>query len=406
MMKLIRQLFRYFLWIFLAILAIIISTWFSFWIEIHSDISLPRPTGKYEVGRTTFHWIDTLRVDSLSTPPYTNRELVVWIWYPASITKEDTIVAYDRAPWEKDNSEQAPLLFRAIFARDGKKIHPHSFQDPSISLAQAKYPIVLMKSGIGTLATDYSTLAENLASHGFIVVGSDAPYSTFAVALPDGRVIKRTFEGNPGEAASITERSTRIFNRLISIWTDDARFVLDNLQQISSSDKSSKFFNRIDMSSIGVFGHSFGGATAAQICSVEPRCKAGINLDGSPYGSVIEMGMDKPFMFLLADHVKETDPISMKIKSNIKSIYNSITADKYWFYLTGSQHFNFSDIPYQKEWLIMRISGATGSIGRRQGTELINSTVLNFFNVYLKGEPKIQLDNFIRSRSELNAAIE
>lgn len=402
-MKFIKRLFKYIFRSILVIIAVIGLTLFAFWIEIHSNITLPKPTGPYEVGRTTFHWVDTLRVDSLSPSPYSKRELIVWIWYPATVSKTDTLVPYDRSPWEKETDEQSNLLFSLIFARNGTKIHAHSFQNPPLTDKQAKFPVLLMKSGIGTLATDYTTLAEDLASHGYIVVGSDAPYSTFAIMMPDGRVINRTHEGNPGETASMTSESTKLFNRLISIWTDDARFVLNKLEQINSSDTSSKFFNRIDTNSIGIFGHSFGGATAAQFCAIEPRCKAGINLDGSPYGSVIETGMDKPFMFLLADHAKENDPISVKIKSNIKSIYNSVTADKYWFYLTGSQHFNFSDIPYQKEWLIMRLSGATGSIGRRHGTELINSTVLNFFNVYLKGVPKTQFDSFIKSNSELNA---
>jgi predicted dienelactone hydrolase len=402
-MKFIKRLIKYLFRTFLVILTVITLTLFSFWVEIHTDISLPEPTGKYEVGRTTLHWVDTSRVDSLSPPPYSKRELIVWVWYPATVSNTDTLVPYDRAPWEKDTDEQGNLIFRLIFARDGSKINTHSYQNPQLSDKQTKFPVLLMKSGIGTLATDYTTLAEDLASHGYIVVGSDAPYSTFVIMMPDGRVINRTHEGNPGETASMTSESTKLFNRLISIWTDDAHFVLNKLEQINSSDTSNKFFNRIDTNSIGIFGHSFGGATAAQFCATEPRCKAGINLDGSPYGSVIETGMDKPFMFLLADHAKENDPISLKIKSNIKSIYNSVTADKYWFYLTGSQHFNFSDIPYQKEWLIMRLSGATGSIGRRHGTELINSTVLNFFNVYLKDEPKTQFDSFIKSNSELNA---
>ena len=402
-MKFIKLLFKFIFRSILVVIAIIVLTLCSFWVEIHSSITLPQPTGQYDVGRTTFHWVDTSRVDSLSPPPYSKRELIVWVWYPASVSKTDTLAPYDRTPWEKDTDQQSNFIFQLIFARDGSKIHAHSFQNPQLTDKQTKFPVLIMKSGIGTLATDYSTFAEELASHGYIVVGSDAPYSTFAIMMPDGRVINRTYQGNPGEAESGSEQRDQILNHLVDIWTDDATFVLNKLEQINSSDTSSNFFNRLDTNAIGVFGHSFGGATAAQFCSTDPRCKAGINLDGSPYGSVIEKGINKPFMFLLADHAKENDPISVKIKSNIKSIYNSITADKYWFYLTGSQHFNFSDIPYQKEWLIMRLSGATGSIGRRHGTELINSTVLNFFNVYLKGEPKTQLDSLIKSNSELNA---
>jgi predicted dienelactone hydrolase len=33
-----------------------------------------------------------------------------------------------------------------------------------------------MRAGGGGLTTDYTTLAEDLASHGYIVVGFDAPY--------------------------------------------------------------------------------------------------------------------------------------------------------------------------------------------------------------------------------------
>jgi len=43
----------------------------------------------------------------------------------------------------------------------------------------------------------YSTLAEDLASHGYVVVGFDAPYRTGVVVFPDGRVIRETPENNP-----------------------------------------------------------------------------------------------------------------------------------------------------------------------------------------------------------------
>jgi predicted dienelactone hydrolase len=41
------------------------------------------------------------------------------------------------------------------------------------------------------LTIDFTTLAEDLASHGYVVVGFDAPYRTFVVVLPDNRVVIR-----------------------------------------------------------------------------------------------------------------------------------------------------------------------------------------------------------------------
>jgi predicted dienelactone hydrolase len=143
---------------------------------------------------------------------------------------------------------------------------------------------------------NYSTLAEDLASHGYVVVGFDAPYRTRVIVFPDGRVIERTPENNPELYSG--EELTRRADKLLAAWTADAAFVLDRLEQLSSPDASSKFSGRLDMSRVGLFGHSFGGATAAQFCCQDARCKAGIDVDGSLHGSVVQEGIHKPFMFL------------------------------------------------------------------------------------------------------------
>jgi len=49
-----------------------------------TEISLPSPTGKYKVGRTSIQLIDQNRLEAYSTEKEDlNRELVVWIWYPS-----------------------------------------------------------------------------------------------------------------------------------------------------------------------------------------------------------------------------------------------------------------------------------------------------------------------------------
>lgn len=400
MLHLIKRLLRIFFRVALFGITILLLILFSFWIEIKSNITLPKPTGQYQTGRIALHLTDTSRIDSLSPSPHTKRELIVWIWYPAHISQSDNIVRYDHAEWAEQIDIKQNFLFRTFFARNGKKIKAHSFQNPKLSDSFSKYPILLLKSGIGMLATDYTSIAEDLASHGYIVVGSDAPYSTYKVIMPDGRIILKTNEGNPGEAEYFSVQRSKTLNRLIRIWRDDARFVLDQIEQMNN-DSSSKFFNRLDLNSVGIFGHSFGGATAAQFCLDDTRCKAGIDLDGVPYGSVIEKGISKPFMFLLADHATETDTVSLNIKSNVRKIYSSYPQSHYWLYLKGTNHFNFSDMPYQKEYLVMRIFGGTSSLGRRKATGIINSTIRSFFDVYLRNKPKSTIDNQIKSSKEL-----
>jgi predicted dienelactone hydrolase len=45
--------------------------------------------------------------------------------------------------------------------------------------------VLIMGPGLGAAASDYTVLAEDLASHGYIVVGYTPTYST-DVTFPDG----------------------------------------------------------------------------------------------------------------------------------------------------------------------------------------------------------------------------
>jgi hypothetical protein len=48
------------------------------------DMSLPSLTGKDQVGRMSIQLRDEKRIDPYSAGKTDKRELVVWIWYPAT----------------------------------------------------------------------------------------------------------------------------------------------------------------------------------------------------------------------------------------------------------------------------------------------------------------------------------
>ena len=150
---------------------------------------------------------------------------------------------------------------------------------------------MIMRAGASLEVWNYSTLAEDLASHGYVVVGFDAPYRTMVVPFPDGRVTTRIAENNPERSPERAGQDRDLCaNRLLNAWTADMAFVLNRLEQLNASDASGKFMGRLDMTRVGVFGHSFGGAAAALFCHEDSRCKAGIDVDGAPHGSVIQAG--------------------------------------------------------------------------------------------------------------------
>src|SRR2546430_15962336 len=104
-----------------------------------------------------------------------------------------------------------------------------------------------MRAGASAEVWKYSTLAEDLASHGYIVVGFDAPYRTNTVVFPDGRVIRRRPENDPELCpAPHGEEQDRCIGRLLTAWTADIAFVLDRLKPLNHSDSSGRFMGRLD----------------------------------------------------------------------------------------------------------------------------------------------------------------
>lgn len=368
----------------------------SLWLERRTEITLPTPTGSFAVGRAIYDWTDDAHSDALAPVPGTKRELLVWIWYPAAAGQsgavaDDYVPAQLRAP---ARAAGGPLVLRvlswvfSLLTRDLSRAHGHSLRNADVSPQQRSYPVVIMRAGMSVGVMNYSTLAEDLASHGYVVVGFDAPYRTIEVVFPDGRVIERRPENNPELFSG--EEMIRLANKLLAAWTEDIAFVLDRLERLNASDASGKFTGRLDMTRVGVFGHSLGGATAAQFCSEDIRCKAGIDVDGAPLGSVIQTGMHKPFMILLSGQGDfSSDAEIRQIMADIQSIYDRLPAnERLRIVIRGANHFTFSDDgALLKSHLmrgLLRVFGKLGIDGRRQ-LAVTAYCVHSFFDAYLKG---------------------
>jgi predicted dienelactone hydrolase len=280
-----------------------------------------------------------------------------------------------------------------FLTRDLSLVQAHSLADADVSPEQRSYPVVIMRAGGGALTTDFTTLAEDLASHGYIVVGFDAPYRTIVVVLPDNHVVTRPPANDPESLPA--DQLDRLANKLLPIWTGDTKFVVSQLERFNAADPSGKFTGRLDMQRIGMFGHSFGGAQALQFCHDDPRCKAGIDIDGAPYGSVVQDGLKQPFMFMLSDHSREmSDPASKNIGAKIQSIYDRLPNGRFFVTIRGANHFSFSDQMLLKSHYLVGLLHMLGisRLDGRRGLAITTDYVHTFFDVYLKGAPAASLD--------------
>jgi hypothetical protein len=393
----------------LVSLAALIVLFAGLWVDHWTSTPLPAPSGPYPVGRVTHLWTDVTRINPYAPTPSTPQDLSVWIWYPAAPTPSTKTSEYLPSYWAQALEHHEGFLLAKLLSKDLARVQVHSWKDAQVSNQQGMFPVIILRAGGGALSTDYTTLAEDLASHGYIVVSFDAPYRTVVTAFPDGRVALRTAGGDFDTAPS-SPGTQHLANQLIGAWIADTKFVLDQLQQLNANDPTGRFKGKFDLQELGIAGHSLGGATAAQFCHDDQRCKAGIDIDGIPFGSVIQDGLHRPFFFLMSDHSKEkSGPESKTVEENIQLIEDSIPEEKRWgMTITGANHFTFSDQMFVKSPVLiffLRRIGVVGALDKRRGIAIASACLHTFFDVYLKGAPAKEMNNLPSLHPELKLGI-
>ncbi len=257
-----------------------------------------------------------------------------------------------------------------------------------------------MQPGMGPVPADYTALAENLASHGYVVFGINPTYTSNLIVFPDGRVVTRTDQGAIPDSASAGEVDADAA-RIGKVWSDDAIFAMDRLQNLNA-DPASPFYSRLDLAHIGLFGHSFGGATAAIVCKVDSRCKAGADLDGTLFPYQAAGTLRTPFLFLAEDACG-------KDCATMQANYSASQAATYYLSIQGTRHFNFSDLPLRllpPADLLFRAAGYIGPIPAERGLEITNAYLVAFFDKYLKGMDSSLLHEGRIPGSDVGRAVE
>ncbi len=191
-------------------------------------------------------------------------------------------------------------------------------------------------------------------------------------------------------SATLTE-AHRILGNLIQVWAADDRFVLDRVTQLNSADPDRRFTGRLNLNAVGVLGHSFGGATAAQFCHLDERCKAGVDLDGYPYGTVIQEGLHQPFLFVWSEVSDMHDPAWQQAMQDTEAIFQGLPPGSLQITINQTRHFNFSDYAVEFEPII-RLVGGLGSIDGAYGLQITSIYVRAFFDDTLRRQHNPLLD--------------
>jgi dienelactone hydrolase len=233
-------------------------------------------------------------------------------------------------------------------------------------------------------------LAEGLASAGFIVVATNHPQDSLIAAYPDGREV-RSEPYWPLDADRRTQ-GVAIGKFAEEVLLNDVRFVLERLQDLNARDDF--WHGHLDLSRVGIVGHSMGGTTAAVAAKEEKRIMACAILDGSTYpgmnADVRPIELHKPLLFMVTEaHAANPETRGRE--------YYGRQSDTYYVVISGDDHMSFSDIRllqsrFSRESQADSVSYELVLIN----VELTTSMVQQFFAKYLNHTIAPELDALTR----------
>jgi dienelactone hydrolase len=336
------------------------------------SLVLPQPGGGYRIGTRTFVVADAAR----------RRELLVTAWFPA---ESGTVPA---SYMDKGTGAELAREWKLESGFE-QNVCVHAWLDSTIAHQKA-FPIVLLEHGSGVVPAIYTSLAESLASNGFIVVATNHPPDSLVAVFPDGHEIK--FQPYWPEKADRRTQGVAIGKFAEDVLVADVRFVLDQLQQLNSHDG---FWNgHLDLSRVAIVGHSMGGTTAALALKEDGRIRAGVNLDGSTYpgmnADVRPIRIGKPFLFM------ETEEHAADPETHGKEFVGS-EANTYYVVFAGNDHMAFTDAPLLRcRFSKDPVPGTDRCERPLQVVELTRTLVNEFVGKYLNDNPAPELDSLIR----------
>ena len=320
--------------------------------------AVPAPTGPTPVGSRTFSFTDPKRTD-----PYLasgTRELSVRFWYPAAAS-----AARDCQPAEY----AAPAVWNYYAKLVGVAPFPVKTNSCWNAPVEAgSHPLVLFTPGYTATATDYTFLAEDLASRGYVVASVNHTYEATAVLLTSGKLARSVVGshlGGPmrGDAGSLSSA--------VSIRLLDLKSVLDRIEHLNASGYS-PFSGRLDMTRIVVAGHSLGGLTAMLGSGFEPRITAVVMLDGF-MPTELGSATSKPVLMIVGDR-EQFAPGECRLWNNLAGPRTAVS-------LRGVEHVAFSDWI----WLTSR-SVQAGPMGPERTMQAVRDYVAAFLDGNVRGD--------------------
>jgi len=381
---------------------------------LFSGAELPAPTGPWPVGTTVAYLVDASRKDR-EFPD--GRPITLQLWYPVDATQSSV----PTAPYLVEHGLADALASQGYYGVESATLagwsnlatHSHVDAKP----LDGRRPLATFSVGLGVLRANYTTIAEELASQGYVFALVESPLAG-CMMRPDGKLVQETTNrlDDPAEHRAA-----------IDAWTLDVRFVLDRLAAKEGASILSAVGATIDWKRVAAIGHSSGGLVAMQLAGVDERVRAAVDLDGGlvtpdrePLARCAADGAKRPSLLLRSKPLYDDADFARRgitredwekrgapTKAALEAFSAASKAPFVVAAVAGTGHLSFSDAPFVMPDTITRFGGKP--IDPARGRWEITTAVRTFledafadraggaFTAALKDLPEIEIQ--LRSAS-------
>ncbi|MGW7271280.1 alpha/beta hydrolase family protein [Streptomyces sp. NPDC054864] len=356
---------------------------------------LPAPTGPHRIGTVSTRVVDTSRRDPwVKSVPY--RELMISVWYPAA--GRPSGAGHRLAPYmapgaaERWNAKSPHGIPED--AIDFAAIQTHAREGVPADTSEGRRPVLLYAAGANDPRTWGTSVVEELASHGYVVVTVDHTYEAPGVEFPDGSVKDDAPLLKALEEAQRDDAMPALLKKVLDVRVADSKFVLDRLGSLPHG-----LSKVVDRKRVGMIGQSAGGIAAAETMYEDGRVKAGMNMDGTlehnpePNGTnllpVARHGLAGPFLLMGRQGSDRTREPSWR------AFWSHTTGWKRNLTVRGSKHQTYTDLAALLpqagvDRKVIEDNVGTVDPGRAVAAERAYAT--SFFDRWLRGEDDHLLD--------------
>ena len=260
------------------------------------ETSLPAPTGAFPVGRQMLLWNDPARPEGVGPTAGQPREIAAYVYYPA--VASGSHVEYYPGLAGLENAPETRILrlqFGGVWnAVTSGTIRTNAYAAPPMPPGRTKFPVLIFSPGGQAPVLAYQLQLEEFASHGYVVFALEHGTDSALLIRPDRTMIPYVSRRPPdplptvGYLEAVRDEAIRR--------TGDIVFSVNQVFLLAKQ-PGSVLRNRLDLSRIGVFGHSAGGQAAIRTCQTDARVRACLNQDGEMFG--IPVGSTEPIPTLL-----------------------------------------------------------------------------------------------------------